>query len=86
MRVLRPDIIVTQGDWAKWGVKAIAKIQQPIDDFACVIQFDGRDLFWLHTYHPAAFGKFNAQRARGKGWERYSENIREFIDKTGRFA
>ena len=82
MRVLRPDIIVTQGNQAKWGVKSIATIQKQIDAFACVIRFDGRVLFWLHTYHPAAYGKFNAQRDRCKGWERYSKEIKEFVDRT----
>ena len=58
IRLLRPDVIVTQGGWAKWGLRKIADIQERIDDFANIVLFDGRVLFWLHTYHPAAWGKF----------------------------
>jgi len=86
IRVLRPDIIVTQGDWAKLGVKAIAEDKERIgaDNFASTIRFDGRVRFWLHTYHPAAYGKFNAQRDHCKGWERYAKEIKNFMDRTGR--
>lgn len=82
IQVLRPDIVVTQGDWAKWGVNEIAEVQDQIDNFARTIRFDGRVLFWLHTYHPAAFGKFNAQRDGCRGWEKYSKKIKDFMYRT----
>ena len=35
IRLLRPDVIVTQGDWAEWGMESIAEIRERVDRFAC---------------------------------------------------
>ena len=84
LRILRPDILVTQGDWAKSGMISIVEIQEQIDKFACIVRFDGRAVFWLHTYHPRRFGDFYAQRRGGEGWEKYSRQIKDFVDRTSR--
>ena len=84
LRVLRPDIVVTQGDWAKSGMNSIVEIQERIDKFACIARFDGRAVFWLHTYHPCRFSDFYAQRDDCEGWERYSKEMKDFVDKTSR--
>lgn len=81
--VLAPDILVTQGDWAKQGVSAHYEVTQSLDRGASVINMAGRDVFWLHTYHPAYFRGFHGQRRDGKGWEAYSEMIREFAEQQG---
>ena len=91
IRVLRPDIIVTQGQRAKDGLRPIVDIQERIDEFACIVHFNGRRLFWLHTYHPSPNNRwrFYPQRAKDpetglcEGWQRYAEHIREFIDLEG---
>ena len=90
IRVLRPDIVVTQGDWAKWGLKPIVDVLEQIDEYARIARFDGRQLFWLHTWHPRRFGDFYKQRGfdtetgRCEGWQKYAEHTREFIDRTRR--
>lgn len=83
LEVLAPDILVTQGDWAKWGVEAHYEATRRFDPQASVIEMNGREVFWLHTYHPAHFGGFNRQRAGGKGWEEYALKIREFAERQG---
>lgn len=82
LQVLRPHVVVTQGNWAKRGMNPIVEVHERIDKFACIARFDGRALFWLHTYHPRAFGYFYAQRDGCKGWERYSNEIKDFMDGT----
>lgn len=78
LRVLRPDIVVSQGDWAKFGMNSIVEIERRIDEFARIARFDGRAVFWLHTYHPSRFGDFYRQRDNCKGWERYSKEMNDW--------
>ena len=40
---------------------------------------NGRKVFWLHTYHPSNWGKFNKQR---HFWGKYSSMIYEFIEEV----
>ena len=81
--VLAPNILVTQGDWAKWGVEECCEVTQRLDQWASVVDMNGREVFWLHTYHPAHFGGFHGQRRGGRGWEEYSGMIREFAEQQG---
>ena len=87
IRVLRPDVIVTQGYEAKRSLESIVEIREQISELACVVRFDDRLLFWLRTHHPR-YGGYYAQRGydytthRCGGWQRYSEHIREFVDRT----
>ena len=85
IRVLRPDIIVTQGNEAKKGLQRTIEIRKRIDEIACIIIFEGRLLFWLHTYHPRYGGYYTQcgydhETRRCEGWQRYSEHIREFVN------
>lgn len=86
LEILRPDIIVTQGAQAK---KAVASFYEPlerIDKYASIIRMNSRKVFWLHTYHPRAYGAFykqydsNKARNRSLGWDKYSRMIYEFIE------
>lgn len=81
--LLAPDILVTQGDWAKRGVEAHYGVTRKIDRWSSVIEMNGREVFWLHTYHPRHFGGFHGQRRRGKGWEEYALKIRDFAEQQG---
>lgn len=72
MEVLKPDVIVSQGNEAKEGVNSFAEERKRIDNYATEFSLNGRMIFWLHTYHPANWGAFNKQRSGGEGWERYS--------------
>ena len=95
IQVLCPDIIVTQGSWARSGLQPIVDIREPIDKFACITRFDGHPLFWLHTYHPSPRNRrrFYPQRDRNpetgmtgrcEGWRFYAQRIRQFMDRTRR--
>lgn len=81
LRVLQPDILVSQGNWAKWAIQSVVKEDHTqFDKFASVIQIADRELFWLHTYHPRAYGYFYRQRDNCRGWERYSRLIKDFMN------
>ncbi len=86
LSILRPEIIVTQGDEAKKAIVSIReKTLSRMDDYASVIRLNGDDIFWLHTYHPSNYGLFNKQRRSNKtkkvslGWEKYSKKAHQFI-------
>ena len=86
LEILRPDIIVTQGAEAKEAVESFYEILETIDEYALTIEMGGREVFWLHTYHPANWGAFNKQRDFDKprslalGWDKYSHMIHEFVE------
>ncbi len=86
LEILCPDIIVTQGAEAKEAVGVFYRTRKAIDEYASIIKMDGREVFWLHTYHPANGGAFNKQRDFDKtrslalGWDKYSDKIHEFIE------
>lgn len=86
LRILGPKILVTQGNEAKHAVALI--VESPlkmIDDFATIIRINGKETFWLHTYHPNNWGAFNRHRAFDKeagiarGWEFYAEKMSRFV-------
>lgn len=67
IEALRPDILVTQGDNAKWAVESIPEIKQRRD--GGILTLGDRDVRWIHSYHPNAYGKFNPQRRNcWPGW------------------
>lgn len=80
LAVLRPDVIVTQGVQAKNGVSSVAGYSPPMDQAANLVQLAGREVFWLHTHHPSAFGRFYPQRRQ---WGDFAKKIREFVGKLG---
>lgn len=86
LKILRPDIIVTQGAEAKKAVGSFYEPFERIDKYASTIRMNSRKVFWLHTYHPAAWGAFNKQRNFDKtrnlalGWDKYSCMIHEFVE------
>lgn len=86
LQILNPAIIVTQGAEAKKAIEYITdNIVIRVDDFASVIKMNGRDVFWLHTYHPNNWGAFNKQRIPNKnkrediGWDFYAKEIRSYL-------
>ena len=86
LEILRPDIIVTQGAQAKKAVASFYELLECIDEYASIIRLNSRKVFWLHTYHPRAYGAFYKQydsdkaRNRSLGWDKYSRMIYEFIE------
>lgn len=83
LSILSPEIIVSQGNEAKNAMHSIYdKVITDIDDYSKIIQLNGSEVFWLHTYHPRYFGGFYKQRDNTSGWEKYSQLIHKFINKT----
>ena len=89
LRILKPDVCVTQGDWAKKNLLRSFDVRRHVertvksdDRFqldACYetglieLEPDGKTFLWLHTYHPRNFGSFNPQRAHC--WPLYAEEV-----------
>ena len=89
LAILEPEIIVTQGDAAKHAINKINdEVVSRMDDFAAIIVLNGKGVFWLHTYHPMAYGSFHRQRNDGKpkkyahGWQKYAEVAHKFITEN----
>ena len=87
LRLLSPDVVVTQGDWAKDAIRESFNILEheertiasnyKIDaryETGCIEFKRGAKTFlWLHTYHPKAWGRFNPQRKHC--WPLYAEAV-----------
>ena len=78
--LLRPDVIVTQGNPAKSGLASVVGFSPPKSRFTTRARLGEREVFWLHTYHPAAFGWFYRQRQR---WGEFADEIKVFVDEVG---
>ena len=84
--ILIPDILITQGSEARLAVSQSMDLQsKEVDEFASIISLNGREVFWLHTYHPNNWGAFNRHRNFNKqtgvaeGWEFYATRIFRFV-------
>ena len=70
LEILNPDILVTQGAWAKTAIEQLFDVRQVSaagePDYRCaVVDIRQRSpSLWIHTHHPTAFGLFNNQRGR----------------------
>lgn len=84
LRVLRPDVLVTQGKQAKLSIMKIYGGGRPLreDTDAVQIEMDDRQVVWFHTHHPR-YGPFWTQRDDGRGWKRYADLIYEFGRAAG---
>lgn len=74
--ILKPDILVTQGQFAKVAVEKEFKILPGSEDNQVSsykwVHIGGKQTLWFHTYHPRNFGKFNQQRREFfKNWAEY---------------
>ncbi len=86
LKILDPEILVTQGNEAKLAILSLlTNTVGCLDDFASIITINGKQVFWLYTYHPSNWGAFNKQRNFDKtknvavGWEVYSSKIQNFV-------
>jgi uracil-DNA glycosylase family 4 len=64
--ILKPDVLVTQGNKAREAIQQSYKIFETLNDkHICSYAWlfiEGKKVLWVHTYHPRNFGKFNQQR------------------------
>jgi hypothetical protein len=81
LAILAPDIIVTQGGQARNAVGHALDEESLVRQVASrasskayaykILEIDGRQVLWFHTYHPKNYGKFHAQRKQC--WERWAK-------------
>lgn len=92
LRILNPDIVVTQGDPAKDAIlKSFAVRRHVVRTVESDPRFqhdahyetglielkpEWKTCLWLQTYHPSAFGRFNPQRTHC--WPLYAEEVGRF--------
>ena len=91
LRVLRPEIIVTQGNWAREVILGSLEVREHVVQRVdapgykhdahyetALVEFEPATdtCMWLHTYHPREFGRFNPQRVHC--WPRYAKKVGQF--------
>ena len=96
LSVLRPDIVVTQGGWAKTAILKSFDVRRHREELLHVsgyarpalydtgrIELEGHagEVLWLHTYHPGNYGRFGPQRAHC--WPLYAEAVGRFWRSRG---
>lgn len=94
VRILNPDVLVTQGDEARNSIIAgsfeelrpsryISTRHWKRSEFPeiKILSINNSPVLWIHTYHPRCWGKFN--RCRREKFERYSEIVHEFVQSRG---
>lgn len=84
LRILHPDVLVTQGKQAELSIRSIYGDGKPLHEGtdAVLIDMDNRQVIWFHTLHPRN-GRFWTHRDDGRGWEKYADLIYEFGQAAG---
>jgi len=77
LRILEPDVIVTQGGQAGKIVGGFRRIDTPAAESTAVVRCGERNALWIKTYHPAAYGKFHPQRRTM--WPLFEKALGEFM-------
>lgn len=79
IKVLNPDVVVTQGKEAKVGIEAL--LESPIKDgIAAEVLLCGRRRFLLRTDHPRYAKGFYKQREQSRRWAIYAEALQGFYN------
>lgn len=91
LRVLSPDVVVTQGGWARDAIRKSFdvlshdertlpaggyKIDARYETGCIEFKPETKAVLWLHTYHPGNYGLFNPQRKNC--WPLYAEAVGRF--------
>ena len=92
LRILKPDVVVTQGGRAKDAILRSFAVQRHVvrtiesaprfrlkahyETGLIELEPDMKKSLWLQTYHPSNFGHFNPQRAHC--WPLYAEEVGRF--------
>ncbi len=74
IEALRPDILVTQGDYAKLAIESSYTIKSKCD--GGILTLGHGNVRWIHSYHPNCWGRFNAQRR--ERWHHWSAIVGRF--------
>jgi hypothetical protein len=75
VRVLKPDIIVTQGDWAGRSVFGAC------NDRLRELEIDSERALYIRTYHPSNYGRFwkDGKTGDGRRWGVYIDAAADFM-------
>jgi hypothetical protein len=85
IRILRPDILVTQGDYARDAVvgafEVEAQLAGPKGSVLCRATIlrvtPTQRAIWFHSYHPSAYGLY--WRQRNSDWPFFARAVAEFV-------
>ncbi len=84
VELLRPDVIITQGDWARLAIErspfeVIRTVPHPEYSKYCyrLIRLNGKPVLKISTYHPANYGKFYPEKTEAYPW--YCRVAYEFL-------
>ncbi len=88
--ILAPDILITQGDWAKFAIASkfeTLTLEEPLEPVslngetlncpAHALRINDNNVIWIHTYHPKHFGEFWPQKS--KCWDYWADLVFAFI-------
>ena len=85
--LLGPDILLSQGNWAHYGVNA--SIEEPIRDprplcepNPCKVRLGERTVVWLRTYHPTSRGYYVRQARQTGEWAQSAEEIKRLLTES----
>ena len=81
LAVLRPDILVTQGVAAREVVRASSFVCRKMASTSCpysVLDLEGRQVIWFHTYHPSYYRRFFSQKK--ECWPVWARAAKEFME------
>ena len=91
LRILKPDVVVTQGHPAKEAIRKSFDVRGHVSRDVVSAHYirdahyetglielepDGHMFLWLQTHHPNDFGRFNPQRVHC--WPLYAEEVGRF--------
>ena len=92
LRILKPDIVVTQGNWAKVAICESFTVQEHVKcsvrsapeyirdahyETGFIELEPGRCALWLQTYHPNAYGYFYPQHKHC--WPLYAKAVGQWM-------
>lgn len=90
IKILTPDILVTQGGWAKLAaadkfetlpleesLKPDSLDEKTLNCPVHVLRINNKKVIWIPTHHPRHFGAFWPQRS--KCWDYWGDIVLEFI-------
>jgi hypothetical protein len=86
IEILAPDVLVTQGDYAKWAIQnAFMRLdvtphsltENAIPDEVTFLLINGNPVIWIHTFHPR---NPNSKKNRDN-YSLYEKIVYEFIAK-----
>jgi uracil-DNA glycosylase len=83
IRILRPDLIVTQGGRARQVIEGAFRTQREMSMGSCrahVIPGGEREELWIQTHHPSGYGHFRRQQS--DCWDAFASLVGMFAARA----